>query len=86
MTFADQWANRHDGECEQGQETEGLGLRLTCRCYVRWLEGRLRVITRAAQDYAWDCTTFNRDALRLLVGKRDAVLDLILSPKGAGDE
>ena len=84
------WANRHDGECESANVNPPDDE--FCRCYVRWLEGRLTEANKAwaaaVAKCARDAEAFERDkeSWQYTRGCLLEQLRVLLPPKGAGDE
>ena len=83
--FTAQWANRHEGECEQYVHplTGNPSTRkrpVDCYCYRRWLEGRLEECHSALRALLpkgeWWGLTFNQ---------RYEKIRYILPPTGAGE-
>jgi hypothetical protein len=92
MTFTDQWANRHDGECEVESYVKSYGglrpIYVDCHCYRRWLEARLGEITESLQEMVEahddECHAGKNCHSAFVVNARAYLLPF-LPPKGAGE-
>jgi hypothetical protein len=91
MTLPAAWANRHDGECEGNKwaidhHPEYVS---PCRCYVRWLEGRLGETTarlREASNMYQNGAFYGDNVDRWFNTIELFTLRSLLPPKGAGDD
>jgi hypothetical protein len=99
MTFTDQWANRHDGECEVESYVKSYGglrpIYVDCHCYRRWLEARLGEVESKLRGAVQAFDAADAIAVREKRRADDLArrLDILaqgmaglLPPKGAGDE
>jgi hypothetical protein len=94
MTFTDQWANRHDGDCEHEMVIDRLA-GTPCHCYRRWLEARLGEVESKLRGAVQAFDAADAIAVREKRRADDLArrLDILaqgmaglLPPKGAGDE
>jgi hypothetical protein len=85
--FTDQWANRHDPDCEGTGRIDGHAY---CSCYRRWLEGRLGEFMALYPDLRQLINAFRQEAESWSEWDKsvnDRLMDLgnLLTPKGAGE-